>query len=211
MVLTDDALGNTNITVQPVTKSTSVKKKVNDVLFPQTTKNKKSANQLLLYKGLFANTQQEKVKKPEQHKPTLQEEINNEYNYIASESEDDEEKANYKRRPQTGTTVATRLSVTKRLYEPTLKKTQYVRGIKSGIQHIQKNTSENKEYEHGYERTRREVNEIGNYFFIYNDPKLNVNKLSNNTYRFIAQQMVDINEQHLQHKNKSKYHTEESM
>ena len=150
MVLTDDALGNTNITAQPVTKSTSVKKKVNDVLFPQTTKNKKSANQLLLYKGLFANTQQEKVKKPEQHKPTLQEEINNEYNYIASESEDDEEKANYKRRPQTGTTVTTRLSVTKRLYEPTLKKTQYVRGIKSGIQHIQKNTSENKEYEHGY-------------------------------------------------------------
>ena len=211
MVLTDDALGNTNITAQPVTKSTSVKKKVNDVLFPQTTKNKKSANQLLLYKGLFANTQQEKVKKPQQHKPTLQEEINNEYNYIASESEDDEEKDNYKRRPQTGTTVATKLSVTKRLYEPTLQKTQYVRGIKSGIQHIQKNTSENKEYEHDYERTRREVNEIGNYFFIYNDPKLNVNKLSNNTYRFIAQQMVDINEQHLQHKNKSKYHTEESM
>ena len=210
MVLSDDVIGNSNI-APLVNKSTSVKKKVNDVLFPQTTKNKKSANQLLLYKGLFANTQQEKVKKPEQRKPTLQEEINNEYNYIASDSEDEDEKGNYKRRPQTGSTVATRLSVTKRLYEPTLKKTQYVRGIKSGIQHIQKNTSENKEYEHDYERTRREVNEIGNYFFIYNDPKLNVNKLSNNTYRFIAQQMVDITEQHLQHKNKHKYHTEESM
>ena len=209
MFLSDDVIGSN--APSTANKNISVKKKGNDVLVPQTTKNKKNINQLLLYKGLFSNTQQEKVNKPEQRKPTLQEEINNEYNYIASDSEDDDEKGKYKRRPQTGSTVATRLSVTKRLYEPTLKKTQYVRGIKAGIQHIQKNTSENKEYEHDYERTRKEVNEIGNYFFIYNDPKLNVSKLSNNTYRFIAQQMVDINEQHLKHKSKPKYHTEESF
>ena len=175
-----------------VSSKTGIQKKKGNEQFPQTTKSQKSSNQLLLIKNILSVNQQEKVKQPEKRKLTLQEEINNEYNYMKSDS-DDENKQNKKvKRPQTGSTITTNSSVTKRLYEPTLRKTQYLRNIKSGIQHIKKNTSENKEYEHGYSKTWKEIDEIGKYFYIYNDPKINVNRLSNDTYKFIAQQMITI-------------------
>lgn len=166
------------------------KKKGNEQLL--TTKSQKSSNQLLLIKNILSGNEQEKVKQPEKRKLTLQEEINNEYNYMTSDSDDEKNQKKKVKRPQTGTTITTNSSVTKRLYEPTLKKTQYLRNIKSGIQHIKRNTSENKEYEHGYSKTWKEIDELGKYFYIYNDPKINVNRLSNDTYKFIAQQMITI-------------------
>ena len=57
-----------------------------------------------------------------------------------------------------------------KLYEPSLQKNYYLRKLRSGLGRILKNTSQSKAAELNFRRSWRDVDELKNYFFVYNDP-----------------------------------------
>ena len=102
----------------------------------------------------------------------MEEQINNEYNYDKSDSDDEgkKEKKTTSSRPMTSSTLSSNSNIMKKLYDPSLQKSKYLRDIRSGMVRIQKDTSRYRAAELNFRRSWRDVDEIKNYFFVYNDP-----------------------------------------
>ena len=141
--------------------------------FPGSTKHKNNSSKqkLLFYKNYISkeeNSDTEQAKRV----PTLEEQINNEYNYDKSDSDDEgkKEKKTTSSRPMTSSTLSSNSNIMKKLYDPSLQKSKYLRDIRSGMGRIQKDTSRYRAAELNFRRSWRDVDEIKNYFFVYNDP-----------------------------------------
>lgn len=148
------------------------KTSTDNVLIPNSTKSKKtSSNQALFYKSLVEKDKTSSNNIENARTPTLEEEINNEYNYSMSDSDEMNEKQNASHsRPMTSSTLSSNSSLMQKLYKPSLQKNYYLRKLRSGMGRILKNTSQSKAAELNFRRSWRDVDELKNYFFVYNDP-----------------------------------------
>lgn len=152
-----------------------VRKKIStdNIVAPNSVKKKKmSSGQALFYKSLLEKGKTSTNSVENVRPPTLEEEINNEYHYAKSDSDDDtkEKKDGYHTRPMTSSTLSSNSSLMLKLYEPSLQKNRYLRNLRSGMGRILKDTSQSKAAELNFRRSWRDVDELKNYFFVYNDP-----------------------------------------
>ena len=85
-------------------------------------------------------------------------------------------------------------NIINKLYTPFLHKTKYLRKLNPNIPEIKKLTSNcSKEY-HNIKKMMGEVDNLFYQMKIYNNPHINVNKLSNNTYNFLVKLVQDNTE-----------------
>ena len=149
-----------------------------------------SKKEILFFKNLISKPVSGKP--AEKRRLTLEEQINNDYHYDKSDDEYENEEPTISQRLNTCSTITTSTNTNKRLYNMSLKRSQYLRDLRERFGKIEKDTSKYRHTEIGFKRSWRDVNQYKHYFEFYNDPKLNVQLLSNNTYRFLSKEMLSI-------------------
>ena len=85
-------------------------------------------------------------------------------------------------------------NIINKLYTPFLQKTKYLRKLNPNIPEIKQMTSNCSKAYHNIKKMMGEVDNIFYQMKIYNNPHINVNKLSNNTYNFLVKLVQDNTE-----------------
>jgi hypothetical protein len=101
-------------------------------------------------------------------KQTIEDIINNEYNY--EKATDDIDGYNYHKviRPKT-TKLTTNKRIVQHLYEPSLEKTKYLRDLYHGLNNIKISNSKRKLNNRYIIKTWNNIDNLGNQFYIYNN------------------------------------------
>ena len=101
-------------------------------------------------------------------KQSIEDIINNEYNY--EKATDDIDGYNYHKviRPKT-TKLTTNKRIVQHLYEPSLQKTKYLRDLYHGLNNIKFSNSKRKLNNRYIIKTWNNIDNLGNQFYIYNN------------------------------------------
>ena len=101
-------------------------------------------------------------------KQSIEDEINNEYNY--EKATDDIDGYNYHKviRPKT-TKLTTNKRIVQHLYEPSLEKSQYLRNLNNGLSYIKTSNSNRKLNNRYIIKTWNNIDNLENQFYIYNN------------------------------------------
>ena len=161
-----------------------------------------SKKEVLFFKNLISKPMSGKP--AETRRLTLEEQINNDYHYDKSDDEYENEEPTVSKRLNTCSTITTSTNTNKKLYNMSLKRSKYLRELRERFGKIEKDTTKYRQTEIGFRRSWRDVNQYKHYFEFYNDPKLNVELLSNNTYRFLSKEMLSISKGKVNKKAKPK-------
>ena len=94
-------------------------------------------------------------------------------------------------------------NIINKLYTPFLQKTKYLRKLNPNIPEIKKMTSNCSKAYHNIKKMIGEVDTIFYQMKIYNNPHINMNKLSNNTYNFLNKLIYDNTEKNVKKRAKS--------
>ena len=94
-------------------------------------------------------------------------------------------------------------NIINKLYTPFLQKTKYLRKLNPNIPEIKQMTSNCSKAYHNIKKMIGEVDTILYQMKIYNNPHINVNKLSNNTYNFLVKLVQDNTEKNGKKRAKS--------
>ena len=101
--------------------------------------------------------------------------------------------------------------IIKKLYNPFMNKTIYLRQLNPNIPGIKRMTSSSSRTNHEIKKMIDEVNTISHQMKIYNNPNLDINKLSNNRYNSLVKLIYDSTRNSKNNKINSikyKYHYE---
>ena len=101
-------------------------------------------------------------------KETLEDTINNEYNY--EKAIDDIDGYNYHKIARSNTTkITTNKRIVQHLYEPSLEKSQYLRNLNNGLSYIKTSNSNRKLNNRYIIKTWNNIDNLENQFYIYNN------------------------------------------
>ena len=101
-------------------------------------------------------------------KETLEDSINNEYNY--EKAIDDIDGYNYHKIARSNTTkITTNKRIVQHLYEPSLEKSQYLRNLNNGLSYIKTSNSNRKLNNRYIIKTWNNIDNLENQFYIYNN------------------------------------------
>ncbi len=105
----------------------------------------------------------------EKKKLSLEEEINKKYNYESAPDDDNSINETKKKvRPRT-TKLTTYKRITQHLYEPSLKKGQYLRTLNNDLNSIKNNKLNRKFNSRYFQKTWNNINSLDNQFYVYNN------------------------------------------
>ena len=105
----------------------------------------------------------------EKKKLSLEEEINKKYNYESAPDDDNSINETKKKvRPRT-TKLTTYKRITQHLYEPSLKKGQYLRTLNNDLNSFKNNKLNRKFNSRYFQKTWNNINSLDNQFYVYNN------------------------------------------
>lgn len=96
--------------------------------------------------------------------------------------------------------------IIKKLYEPHLAKTFYIRRLNGNMKYIKGMTNSSSKTNFALCKKRGEVDEMSRRLIIYNNPKININEISNQTYNSVLSYIF-----HKQNQSKTKRQTSKSF
>jgi len=81
-------------------------------------------------------------------------------------------------------------SFLEKMYEPYFEKKKFIRSLNENISNIKKNTKSSIVDNFHLSKKQGEINKLSEEQILYNNPKINLNNLSNNTYNSFVKQII---------------------
>ena len=176
----------------------------NENLLTQKKEEKKEKNNNSIYKSIMNKKRQEKKINNNTQKDFFSQKSFTTDNESLSENETtkvENKKVNYKKN-----SIDERIS--KKLYEPFIEKILYKKNLNVGINKIKELTSSFSKDNYTLKKKKEKIDEMSSQFFVFKNPFLNINQLSNTSYNslinyFYHNKLNNNNNKNINNKNKN--------